>query len=84
MPCAGQVLNTQLFGEDRRYTHHLATLLQHFPPISYGFAYGSGVFQQPELYQATSAKGSGPMLDFIFIVDDPVTWHTQVLIPFSY
>lgn len=63
----------------QQHTHHLASLVQqHFPPISYGFAYGSGVFVQPDLYQPNAPAGSGPMLDFIFAVEDPVAWHTQV------
>jgi uncharacterized membrane protein YgcG len=64
----------------------------HFPPIAYGFAYGSGVFAQPHLPSdgpgpATpapaplAARGavSGPMVDFIFVVDDPEEWHARNL-----
>jgi hypothetical protein len=53
---------------------------RNFPAIDYGFAYGSGVFVQPDLYQAHHKPGaaSGPMLDFIFVVQDPHAWHTQV------
>lgn len=65
--------------QQAQHTHHLAALVQqHFPPISYGFAYGSGVFVQPELYHPNTPAGSGPMLDFIFAVQDPLAWHTQV------
>ena len=59
----------------------LSGLVQrNFPSIDYGFAYGSGVFVQPDLYQRHSIGGSaaGPMLDFIFVVDDPPSWHAQV------
>lgn len=59
----------------------LADLTQrNFPPIQYGFAYGSGVFSQPDLYQksATAGSAAGPMLDFVFVVDDPLSWHAQV------
>jgi hypothetical protein len=49
-----------------------------FPPVSYGFAYGSGVFVQPDLYAPNAPKGSGPMLDFILAVDSPQEWHAQV------
>jgi hypothetical protein len=51
---------------------------RNFPPVYYGFAYGSGVFLQPDLYQSgTGASSTGPMLDFIFVVDDPTSWHAQ-------
>eukprot|EP00879_Flechtneria_rotunda_P009206 GHRR01009639.1.p1 GENE.GHRR01009639.1~~GHRR01009639.1.p1 ORF type:complete len:335 (+),score=134.93 GHRR01009639.1:217-1221(+) len=54
---------------------------RNFPPIEYGFAYGSGAFKQPGLYEHNAAAGSasGPMLDFIFVVDDPQAWHEQNL-----
>ena len=35
------------------------------------FAYGSGVFQQ------SGSKMSKNMLDFIFVVDDPKSWHAE-------
>ncbi len=60
---------------------HLPSLLSHFPPVAYGFAYGSGVFHQAGLYdtqELSAAKGAGPMLDMIVVVDDPVQWHAQV------
>ncbi|XP_032893133.1 phosphatidate cytidylyltransferase, mitochondrial isoform X1 [Amblyraja radiata] len=48
-------------------------ILAHFPrDLSLAFAYGSGLFPQ--------AGRPGPVnnvLDFIFAVDDPVTWHTM-------
>jgi hypothetical protein len=61
-------------------TKALAELVhRNFPAIDYGFAYGSGVFVQPDLYQAHHRPGaaSGPMLDFIFVVADPQAWHRQ-------
>ncbi|KAL4434161.1 hypothetical protein ABPG75_000602 [Micractinium tetrahymenae] len=73
----------------------LHTVLASFPPVQHAFAYGSGVFKQPGLYDGhpeASAEGSAaaadavasgsgdrPMLDFIFAVDDPVAWHTENL-----
>ena len=45
-----------------------------FPPgVQMAFAYGSGVFQQ------TGQDTSRNMLDFIMVVDDPHTWHTDNL-----
>uniref|UniRef100_A0A383W2E8 Phosphatidate cytidylyltransferase, mitochondrial n=1 Tax=Tetradesmus obliquus TaxID=3088 RepID=A0A383W2E8_TETOB len=63
-------------------TKPLEDLVQrNFPAIDYGFAYGSGVFVQPDLYEAHHRPGaaSGPMLDFIFVVADPQAWHTENL-----
>lgn len=68
-------------------------LLSFFPPVEYGFAYGSGAFEQPDLYpkqeavKATAAttaptKTGGPptpLLDLIFAVDDPRAWHAANL-----
>lgn len=63
-------------------TKPLTKLVQrNFPAIDYGFAYGSGVFVQPDLYKAHHKPGaaSGPMLDFIFVVEDAQAWHTENL-----
>ncbi|XP_014351075.1 phosphatidate cytidylyltransferase, mitochondrial isoform X2 [Latimeria chalumnae] len=50
-------------------------ILSHFPPdISLAFAYGSGVFRQSGNSQGLMQNN---MLDFVFVVDDPVTWHTM-------
>ncbi|NWJ09889.1 TAM41 protein, partial [Crypturellus undulatus] len=53
-------------------------VLAHFPQeLSLAFAYGSGVFQQA----GTSAVHSeNNMLDFVFAVDDSVTWHMMNLL----
>ncbi len=60
-------------------TEQLQDLLKHtFPAITYGFAYGSAVFRQAGLYQDGSSKDAGPMIDMIFVVDDPQLWHQQV------
>lgn len=68
----------------------LHTVLASFPPVQHAFAYGSGVFKQPGLYEghpevsaegptaAAKSPGSRPMLDFIFAVDDPAAWHAEV------
>jgi len=49
-------------------------ILSHFPQqgLRFVFAYGSGVFQQDE--NAATAKN---MIDFIFAVDEPVSWHRE-------
>lgn len=53
-------------------------ILSHFPlDISLAFAYGSGVFKQHGTSQGQMDKN---MLDFVFAVDDPVTWHTLNLL----
>lgn len=53
-------------------------ILSQFPQdISLAFAYGSGVFKQHGTSQGQMEKN---MLDFVFTVDDPVTWHTMNLL----
>ncbi|KAK5872678.1 hypothetical protein PBY51_013356 [Eleginops maclovinus] len=53
-------------------------ILSQFPQdISLAFAYGSGVFKQQGTDQGQMGKN---MLDFVFAVDDPVTWHTMNLL----
>lgn len=52
-------------------------VLSQFPQdISLAFAYGSGVFKQAGTAQGQMGKN---MLDFVFAVDDPITWHTMNL-----
>ncbi|KAG9483650.1 hypothetical protein GDO78_009526 [Eleutherodactylus coqui] len=49
-------------------------ILNYFPQdISLAFAYGSAVFRQAGAAQSPAQN----MLDFVFAVDDPVTWHTM-------
>lgn len=48
---------------------HLVSLLGNFSaPVRYAFAYGSGVFAQAN-------ASSGKMVDLVFAVDDPGSWH---------
>ncbi|XP_068109713.1 phosphatidate cytidylyltransferase, mitochondrial isoform X2 [Hyperolius riggenbachi] len=54
--------------------YHLRRILNYFPQeISLAFAYGSAVFRQTG---ASQANAKNNMLDFVFAVDDPITWHT--------
>lgn len=53
----------------------LSEVLDELPPASAAFAYGSGVFHQPGLYERSQDKGPRPMIDFILTVEDPVDWH---------
>ncbi|XP_071406998.1 phosphatidate cytidylyltransferase, mitochondrial isoform X2 [Pithys albifrons albifrons] len=53
-------------------------VLAHFPQeLSLAFAYGSGVFRQAG---AAAELGQDNMLDFVFAVDDSVTWHMMNLL----
>lgn len=52
-------------------------ILRRFPPISYAFAYGSGVFQQAGYDNISAPNGNQPMYDVILVVDDPISWHAQ-------
>ena len=62
---------------DATTSSSLADLVaRRFPPMAYGFAYGSGAFEQPGLYAA--GGGARPMLDMIFVAQDAVRWHEQV------
>ncbi|XP_065543798.1 phosphatidate cytidylyltransferase, mitochondrial isoform X2 [Lathamus discolor] len=52
-------------------------VLAHFPAeLSLAFAYGSGVFRQAG---DSAGPGENNMLDFVFAVDDAVTWHMMNL-----
>lgn len=53
-------------------------IVDHFPSVQHAFAYGSGVFKQPGLYANDTKQYEGPMIDMIFAVDDPLTWHKEV------
>ncbi|XP_050568690.1 phosphatidate cytidylyltransferase, mitochondrial isoform X2 [Cygnus atratus] len=53
-------------------------VLAHFPQeLSLGFAYGSGVFRQAG---PSAGHSENNMLDFVFAVDDSVTWHMMNLL----
>uniref|UniRef100_A0A8C7EB82 Phosphatidate cytidylyltransferase, mitochondrial n=1 Tax=Nothoprocta perdicaria TaxID=30464 RepID=A0A8C7EB82_NOTPE len=53
-------------------------VLAHFPQeLSLAFAYGSGVFHQAGV---SAAHSENNMLDFVFAVDDSVTWHMMNLL----
>uniref|UniRef100_A0A8B9DZU0 Phosphatidate cytidylyltransferase, mitochondrial n=1 Tax=Anser cygnoides TaxID=8845 RepID=A0A8B9DZU0_ANSCY len=53
-------------------------VLAHFPQeLSLAFAYGSGVFRQAG---PSAGHSENNMLDFVFAVDDSVTWHMMNLL----
>ena len=65
---------------------YLQAILEQFPPVMYAFGYGSGVFsqqaslgqqQQPSSTSSSSSNHTPGMLDMIFVVDDPTTFHKQ-------
>jgi mitochondrial translocator assembly and maintenance protein 41 len=59
----------------------LPAALGAFPPVELAFAYGSGVFTQAG-YEAPSGKPGGPappMVDLVFAVADPLSWHAANL-----
>lgn len=59
------------------------SILKQFPSgqIRYAFAYGSGVFKQLNNNAPASqlAAKSSNMIDFVFVVNDPVKFHTENL-----
>ncbi len=57
----------------------LSAILKLLPDVQYAFGYGSGVFRQPNLYEA----GNQPLLDFIVAVEDPAAWHALVSKPLT-
>ncbi len=50
-------------------------VIREFPRMRHAFAYGSGVFLQPGLYEKGKEEA---MIDFIFAVEDPASWHHMV------
>jgi hypothetical protein len=50
-------------------------VIEEFPSMRHAFAYGSGVFSQPGLYEKKSERA---MIDFIFVVEKPASWHYKV------
>jgi translocator assembly and maintenance protein 41 len=66
-------------------------VVRQFPPIDFGFAYGSGVVEQggynyskakDDVTKITNDKENDkeeidlPMVDMIFAVEDPQAWHS--------
>ena len=57
-------------------TGELEAILKQFPPgIDYAFGYGSGVLRQ----QQHSTNTNPGMIDIIFAIDNPYTWHKHNL-----
>ncbi|CAL8092022.1 unnamed protein product [Orchesella dallaii] len=55
----------------------LKEILKHFPKrCNYAFAYGSAVFAQSQTHEQPKP---GKMIDLVFVVNDPVEWHTENL-----
>ena len=54
-------------------------LLRQFPLVEGAFAYGSGAIEQSG-YDYKRKSSSLPMVDLVFIVEDPYKWHQQNLI----
>lgn len=48
--------------------------LKRVPEVVMAFGYGSGVFVQKDLYRG----GERPQVDFVFGVEDPLSWHEEV------
>ena len=51
-----------------------------FPNARGLFAYGSAAFQQPGLYAKVSASQDAPMLDILFVADNPLEWHREACV----
>jgi hypothetical protein len=49
-----------------------------FPKLRHAFAYGSGFYAQPGLYDGHHAAQEKALLDFIFVVENPTLWHREV------
>eukprot|EP01025_Chloroclados_australasicus_P051437 TRINITY_DN5987_c1_g1_i1.p1 TRINITY_DN5987_c1_g1~~TRINITY_DN5987_c1_g1_i1.p1 ORF type:complete len:449 (+),score=33.33 TRINITY_DN5987_c1_g1_i1:83-1429(+) len=62
---------------NENHQQYLMKILQRFPKVQHAFAYGSGVFHQPDLYGKSKNRADRPMIDFVLAVDDPVVWHRQ-------
>ena len=52
-----------------------------FPEVEFAFGYGSGVFPQKDrdAHVLKNVKSSAPMVDMVFAVNDPETWHLENL-----
>lgn len=49
-----------------------------FPSLRHAFAYGSGIYTQPGLYNGGTLLADRASLDFIFVVENPASWHYEV------
>ena len=67
----------------------LQRIVKQFPPCRFAAAYGSAVFHQPDTLNTATASpnaplasitSSPPMLDLLFVVDDPMEFHTANLV----
>lgn len=61
---------------DEQQHELLKGILDSYPPVESAFAYGSGVFKQPDLYMKDASEG--PMVDLVFVVESELEWHSQV------
>jgi mitochondrial translocator assembly and maintenance protein 41 len=70
--------------------NEFTNVVEQFPEIEFGFAYGSGVVKQDGYKYNGEPQAGGiaspeesvasaelPMVDMIFAVEDPETWHAK-------
>ena len=78
MPPPVKQLPDEVEEDDEEHTAavNLRSALASFPGVQHAFAYGSAVFAQPG---AEALRIGAPMVDYIFAVDDPVSWHAANL-----
>jgi hypothetical protein len=69
--------------EEEELVDNLTAPLSDLPRVDCAFAYGSGVFPQPD-NNHTSPTKEVPMVDYILGVSSPVEWHSQVVLSFSF
>ena len=53
----------------------ISALLRQFPPIDFGFAYGSGVVEQHGYEYSKAAEL--PMVDLVFVVKNSEEWYVM-------
>ena len=53
-------------------------LLRQFPEVIAAFAYGSGAI--PQQGYCYKDKNNLPMIDFIFVVENPLEWHKKNMV----
>ncbi len=54
----------------------ISALLRQFPPIDFGFAYGSGVVEQHGYEYSKAAEL--PMVDLVFVVKNSEEWYVML------